>query len=97
MELPENITDEGRIRCLKMLSDATSEKSGGARIMTGNLPALLTLTPAFREIQIATQNENVPHVWYSAGESFQLKASYVKETEMGRLVCLRLGLFRQKQ
>jgi endonuclease/exonuclease/phosphatase family metal-dependent hydrolase len=99
VHMPLKISTEEQLQCVKLIAPMIPEENIQARIITGNLPPWDTFRSVHSYAEVS-QSESaksaVPRVWYSTNTSIQFLASYVVEAELGKLIIVKIGLFRQK-
>jgi len=84
---------------MQIVAASNPDRNNQTTVITGNLPSseAVRISYSFTEVpQSEFARGTTPSVWYSANASFQLLASRIVETELGKLIIAQLGLFRQK-
>jgi hypothetical protein len=98
-QIPPKATADEQTQCMKLISALNPEETHPLTIIAGNLPSSETVraTNTFTEVPPPESIKGkIPKVWYSANASFQLLTSRAVETDLGTLVIVQLGLYRQK-
>ena len=99
VQLPPKATAEEEAQCMRLIAVPNPDGSNQTTVITGNLSSseAVRTSNSFTEVpQSKSAKGTTPSVWYSANASFQLLASHTVETELGKLIIIQLGLFRQK-
>jgi hypothetical protein len=99
VQMPSKTAAAEHAQWLRLIAASNPDGSNQTTIITGNLSSLETVrnSNSFSEVpQSEFAMGTTPNVWYSTNSSLQLLASRMVETELGRLVIVQLGLFRQK-
>jgi hypothetical protein len=98
-QMPSKATVEEQVRCMKLIAALNPDEKNPLTIVTGNLPSSESVlaSTAFSEVPpLESDKGSVSKLWYSANAGLQLLATRHIETELGSLVIVHLGLFRQK-
>jgi endonuclease/exonuclease/phosphatase family metal-dependent hydrolase len=99
VQMPPKATAEEEAQCMRLITASNPDASSQTTVITGNLSSLEAVRSSYSFTEVP-RSESVrgttPNVWYSASTSFQLIASHIVETELGKLVIAQLGIFRQK-
>jgi hypothetical protein len=98
-QLPAKATSEDQRRCLKLITALNPDRTNPLTIVAGNLPSSATLRTdnAFTEVTpLESSGSNTSKIWYTTNSGLQLITTRTVETELGSLVIVQLGLFRQK-
>lgn len=98
-QMPSKATAEEQARCMKLIATLNPDTKNPLTIVTGNLPSSESVLAgaAFTEVPpLESAKTSVSKLWYSSNVGLQLLTSRSVETELGSLVIVQLGLFRQK-
>lgn len=97
-QMPEKATPEEQESCLKTIAALNPDKTNPLTVIAGNLPpsAALRSINMFAEVPPhKSSKSNASKVWYTANSGLELITTRIIDTELGTLVIVQLGLFRQ--
>jgi hypothetical protein len=98
-QLPAKATPDELGQCLKLITALNPDRTNPLTIIAGNLPSSSTLHTDnnFTEVPLrGSSKSSASKLWYSANSGLQLIATRQLDTELGTLIVVQLGLFRQK-
>jgi hypothetical protein len=99
VQLPPKATIEEQRQCMKLLMASNSGSNNQPIIVMGNLPSFELFRTSYSIMEVP-QSEyakgKTPDMWYSVNASLQFYAARIVETGLGKLIIVRMGLFREK-
>jgi len=97
--MPSKATDDELSECMKLIAASHTDGDAKTTVMVGNLPSLETvrIPNLFTGMQqIAPAKGRSPRIVYSDNTSFRFLASHTVDTDLGKLIVVRMGLLHQK-
>jgi endonuclease/exonuclease/phosphatase family metal-dependent hydrolase len=98
VQMPPKATMEEQTQCMKLMMAHNLGSSNQPTIVMGNLPSMESFRTSYSMIEVP-QSEyakgKTPNIWYSSNASLQYYTTRIVETELGKLIIVHMGLFRE--
>jgi hypothetical protein len=98
VQLPPKATKEEQRQCMKLLMASNSGSNNQPAIVMGNLPPFKLFRTSYAMMEVPQSEyvkDTTTDIWYSVNASLQFLAARKVETELGKLIIVRMGLFRE--
>jgi hypothetical protein len=99
VQLPTKATIEEQAQCMKLIMTPNPGSSNQPTMIMGNLPPFESFHTSYSMMEVPHSEYakgTTPSIWYSENASLQFYAARIVETDLGKLMIVRMGLFREK-